>query len=286
MRIKLLISLLWLPLLLSLTGCFPDWTKQTFAQGCEREQSCWLKWRQNIRSTKVYNGFSTIGLFDALLIPTSSPQTGYVFYVLGYSPYFYDQMFFAQEITQTKTWSVMLQLGAYCYWPTLLQPALLPGKYELAFGKRFNKHKQVYLIGFDLRPSSIVRDRTGQPACPACQARYLDHNESSCASSTNRAKLVTCLVGEKLLSQDLMNLAPAAIYVRLLFKSMQQVTQLNWVPDDYRLCEAARGECEPAEYFFQQPLPLTVVKATCPPATPHHKTKLQSPYTQPWGYGN
>lgn len=274
-----------LPLLLTLTGCFPEWTKQTFYQACERQQACWLQWRQNIRSTKVYNGFSTIGIFDALLIPTSAPQNGYAFYLLAYSPYFYDQMFFAQEPTQTKTWGIMLHLGEHCYWPTLIQPALLPGKYELAFGKRFNKHKQVYLIGFDLRPSSLVRDRSGQPACPACQARYLDHNESSCASSTNREKLATCLRGEKLLSQNIINLAPEQLYLSLIFKSIQQVTQLNWVPGDYHLCAAGADDCVPVTDLLQ-PASVTSDPACDQPAAPSRRPKMQSPYTQPWGYGN
>lgn len=199
-----------------LTGCvsFPEWTNMTFYQADNLNASYWLKWRQNIRTTRVYNGFSTTGIFDILLIPTSAPNHGYVFYVLAYAPYMYDQMLWANEPLNIRSWQISLQLGPDCYRPSVLTPVALPGKYQLAFGNRFNKHKQVYLIGFDLKSQNLINNNTDDSSNDSSNtsnnsnnfknlnhSRYLQHNQSSCAAPETRDKLAICKQVEQELAQ-------------------------------------------------------------------------------------
>lgn len=219
----------------------------TFYQADNTNPEYWLKWRQNIRTTRVYNGFSTTGIFDILLVPTSTPQTGYVFYVLAYAPYMYDQMLWANEPSNVRSWQISLQLGQHCYRPSVLTPVSLPGKYQLAFGNRFNKHKQVYLVGFDLKPQNLINNNNNLNNLNS--SRYLQHNQSSCAAPETRDKLAICKQVEQELSQT--EAKSEQLIVSIKLKSLQQAAILHWAPGNYQLCDQTNGECDPAEYLLR-----------------------------------
>jgi hypothetical protein len=250
----------------------------TFYQADNLNASYWLKWRQNIRTTRIYNGFSTTGIFDILLVPTSAPKHGYVFYVLAYAPYMYDQMLWTNEPPNVRGWKISLQLGTDCYRPSVLTPVTLPGKYQLAFGNRFNKHKQVYLVGFDLKSQNLINNNsnssTGDSSNNLNHSRYLQHNQSSCAAPETRDKLAICKQVEQELAQIAQAQAvsatsaselatatikpsptelesPAQLIVTLKLSSLQQAAVLHWAPGNYQLCDQANGECDPAEFLLR-----------------------------------
>ncbi len=247
----------------------------TFYQADNINPEYWLKWRQNIRTTRVYNGFSTTGIFDILLVPTSAPNHGYVFYVLAYAPYMYDQMLWATEPPNVRGWNISLQLGTNCYQPSVLTPVILPGKYQLAFGNRFNKHKQIYLVGFDLKSQNLINNNNSNTSANLNKlnsSRYLQHNQSSCAAPETRDKLAICKQVEQELEQvvqaislndsdnpsnnatEIKNLKlanPEQLIVSIKLRSLQQAAILHWAPGNYQLCDQENGECDPAEYLLR-----------------------------------
>ncbi len=246
----------------------------TFYQADNINPAYWLKWRQNIRTTRVYNGFSTTGIFDVLLVPTSTPKHGYVFYVLAYAPYMYDQMLWTDEPPNVRGWNISLQLGADCYRPSVLTSVALPGKYQLAFGNRFNKHKQVYLVGFDLKPQNLINNNNNSTGdsnniSPSPDnlnnlnhSRYLQHNQSSCAAPETRDKLAICKQVEQELviidmpaNSELLKTAklarPEQLIVSIKLRSLQQAAVLHWAPGNYQLCDQTNDECDPAEFLLR-----------------------------------
>lgn len=161
--------------LCTFSGCYRyiDWAKEVGDQGCPLE-TCVCDAYQYVRSARVYDQFTTLGLFDALLLHDTVIKA----YVCAYSakyglspakqeeylqlqrdedaPYisFYLLAVVPGTIGTLLTdknpiWTVQLKIGNDYFNPTKLKTVEISPEYKYFFGKRFTIFKHQYLVQFD-----------------------------------------------------------------------------------------------------------------------------------------
>lgn len=169
-----------------LSGChnrYYLWIEDVFNQGTSLNKFTTVP-AQYIRSIRVYDQFSTIGIFDALLLDdcvrdayvnlyslkhclsSEQKRTMYAhqkeenerfisFYLLAYYPTNMDCLLNYPD----SIWTVRLVSNGSCYAPADLRVVQLPLEYQTFFGKRFTVFKRVYSVKFN---ANILDDQPEQ----------------------------------------------------------------------------------------------------------------------------
>lgn len=170
-------------ILFLLPGCnnrYYCWFNDVFNQGTDLDKFNTIP-LEFIRSTRIYDQFTTLGIFDALWLADPVKQA-YVqsygikhcldqqqqnamlanqlqdndqyisFYVLAYYP--------GQDNCSLNSddslWVVRLIVDGNCYAPLYVRAVELPFEYQIFFGKKYNIFKRSYLVVFN--------QPTGSPA--------------------------------------------------------------------------------------------------------------------------
>jgi hypothetical protein len=163
-----------------LPGCgrVIDWGKDIFFQGEDITPDMLLA-RRHVRSAKVYDEFSTAGIFDVLWL---SDEVRTVYATLHARKEARDEdranTFLRRQIEENRhslafyllvpraihlgdsnnsEWSVFLQVGEYKAQPIELKTVELSVEYKAIFGRIYNRFKTVYCLKFD------VQDIDGNP---------------------------------------------------------------------------------------------------------------------------
>ena len=160
------------------SGCYRmiDWGKQRFYQGCKID-ACLTVPREHIRTTRVYDQFSTVGIFNAMWLSdavlksyTKLHAEKYAlnecaeynflerqrannrdllsFYVLAYDPNATTSPF-EPDRGKEAAWTIYLKIEERAYEPVFLKELdELEPEYELFFGKDLTNFKTIYLVQF------------------------------------------------------------------------------------------------------------------------------------------
>lgn len=163
-------------ILFFLPGCrYVRWGKDVFHQS--RTQFTYNNLRDDyIRSLRIYDQFTTLGLFDVLWLSEEvrrlyskenaslhgCPKEDYAdflqgqlaendseiaFYILASVPH-------AQDLLLTESqnpWTIYLCVDGVTYAPKSLKIVELPPQYQVFFGKRYTTLKKTYVVTFDAK---------------------------------------------------------------------------------------------------------------------------------------
>lgn len=173
-----------LSILLLFSGCsqkITNWGKKRFNQGCKIENDQCVVY-QYIRTTKVYDQFRTLGIFNAMwlsdvvrrayvnlhaqkfalsedvyktMLVTEELKTknSIAFYILSWYP-----KWCGAELDKPNTrWLMFLKVGDKAYTPKLIKRIDLPCEYVIFFNKLKNNFKKSYYVEFD------AEDENGNP---------------------------------------------------------------------------------------------------------------------------
>lgn len=157
-----------------LPGCgrIVDWGKDQFYQGEDVTYNV-AKVRDAIRSIKIYDQMSTVGMFDALWL-SDEVRTEYAYvhaHKEGRDPdrtatflrrqleenrhyisfYVVVPQYIEIGLTTDDDWSVFLQIDNAILHPAEVRPVDLTPEFQLFFCKRFNRFKTAYSVKFDAK---------------------------------------------------------------------------------------------------------------------------------------
>lgn len=159
--------------LLSLPGCgrIIDWGKQTFNQGQEVDEIN-KRVKDYIRSIKVYDQFTTRGIFDAIWL-SDEARTAYAdLYAFrqGKSDE-HTKTFLRRQLEENKhfisfyvlslyevplgesnsEWNLILKVNDAEYVPLEVKKIELPHEYRIFFGDKFTRFKEPYIVKFNAK---------------------------------------------------------------------------------------------------------------------------------------
>lgn len=165
--------------LILMPGCgrLIDWGKETFHQGEQIALDTTIA-KDNMRSVAVYDQFTTVGLFDALLLSDDVRMLYAEMHArkLGKNKDQYNA-FLRRQLEENKhylsfyvlstydkplgevtsDWVVFLKVNDRDITPFEVKVVDMPAEYHLLFGKRFNRFKVSYSVKF------AMRDREDNP---------------------------------------------------------------------------------------------------------------------------
>lgn len=173
-KVVLIFSLLLCSLV---PGCkrYIEWGERSFYQGEQWEHEL-THARNYIRSVKMYDQLSTLGIFDVMWLSddvrtvyadlessrrgkTNERKEVFLRRQLEENDYFIS--FYLLSAPAKKSgfahageqgyWSLFLTLGDEVYYPSEIKKVDLAPEYELMFGKRANRFKTAYLVKFNAR---------------------------------------------------------------------------------------------------------------------------------------
>lgn len=174
-------------MLFSLPGCgrIIDWGKQTFNQGQEVDEIN-KRVKGYIRSIKVYDQFTTRGIFDAIWLSDES-RTAYAdLYAFrqGKSDE-HTKTFLRRQLEENKhfisfyvlslyevplgdansEWNLILKVNDAEYVPVEVKKIELPHEYRIFFGDKFTRFKEPYIVKFnanDVDDKAIITPETNK----------------------------------------------------------------------------------------------------------------------------
>lgn len=137
-------------LVIFLPGCTRifKWGKSEFNQGCPVNNDL----KRNIKTIKVYNQFSTLGIFDVLLLPVDCEnylKSKTTFYILAYAPRT-DLKPLNADPDNSWGWNLKLCFDGKEYHPSKLRCFNMPAIYQFYFGKQYSRFKTSYIVQFDI----------------------------------------------------------------------------------------------------------------------------------------
>ncbi len=157
-------------MILSLPGCgrLVDWGKQTFNQGQEVDEIN-NRIKNYIRSIKVYDQFTTRGIFDAIWLSDEARIAYSDLYAFrqGKSDE-HTKTFLRRQLEENKhfisfyvlslyevplgdsnaEWNLILKVDEKEYGPVEVKKVELPHEYRIFFGDKFTRFKEPYIVKF------------------------------------------------------------------------------------------------------------------------------------------
>jgi len=209
-----------------ISGCRPiDWGTKTFYQGCKPEKCGWLcRPREYIRTLRVYDQFTTLGIFNAMWLSDEvfvSYANLYAqkyslneeatlklfekkvcelngllsFYVLAYSPGTTNVFGMKTKSTVIKDtpWDILLKVNGKAYRPVAIKKIELNPEFKVFFGQYVTAFKTPYLVQFAV-----------QDDCGNCLINADTGSIILCLSADNRRAAMSWCIDKcgKLINKD------------------------------------------------------------------------------------
>ncbi len=171
-----------------------EWGKQTFYQGCKINVDL-SRAREYIRTARVYDQFTTKGIFNALWLSddvlmaysklyaekyaldesaefkiferqkANFSDNLISFYILAYVPGNDDPLIIDHCNGDEIPWKIYLKSGEIAYEPVLVKEVVLEEEFKFIFDKIFTRFKTSYLVQFNLNDNQTNESliNPGQP---------------------------------------------------------------------------------------------------------------------------
>jgi hypothetical protein len=213
-----------------LPGCYRYiyWAESILDQGCKIE-TCACVVQPYIRSARVYDQFTTLGLFDALWIHDQVILANACAYASKYglsseqydeylqkqreefSPYisFYLLTVIPGNIgvlltDENPIWTIQLKLGNDCFKPSKIKMVELSQEYRYFFGKRLTVFKKQYLIQFDAVDANNVLLLNPSVQRIELIFRSIGHQTGMCWNLDNQLRAIDyCPLDDDTLAYDI-----------------------------------------------------------------------------------
>lgn len=158
-KAKRCLTLILLPIILSSCSRLMNWGRKTFNQGCSVKDSlnCYKKL---IRSTKVYDQLSTLGIFDSVILTKDVVDaynkaakanlkfSGTAFFILAFADRT-DYKPLNSELTNEWAWHMYLMVNDKKLEPLYQKCISLPSEFKMLFGDKYTRFKSSYLVEFE-----------------------------------------------------------------------------------------------------------------------------------------
>lgn len=189
-------------LFIMLPGCgrLVDWGKKTFNQGQEGE-GINKRVRDYIRSVKVYDQFTTRGIFDAMWLgdEVRAAYADLYAYRQGKSDE-HTKAFLRRQLEENKLfiafyvlslyevplgdpsseWTIIMKINDKEFTPCEIKKIELPHEYRIFFGDKFNRFKEAYMVKFNAKNMDEEFILTPETSCIELLFRALDRRVSLC----------------------------------------------------------------------------------------------------------